>query len=148
MLVPSRNSKYDWLAYMPTMVVPEIVQNTRNPYWAFLYLLVTVSRHNMSEHERIRTVVVSSLCKGCGEVSGRECARRMRLAYETVFERSIQHDWMKIWPFQHRLLREDELESDEKDTNTITVSKIIRSTSNGATPSARSNGKSGFAPLR
>ena len=123
MLVPSYNEKYDWLAYVPTMVVPERVEKTRNPYLAFRSLLVTISQHNSSELEPIQTVVVSTLCTGCGEVSGSESARQMRMAYETVFEKRVGHDWTEVWPFQHRLLRNEKQneDEDEDDENTIEI---------------------------
>lgn len=102
-LVPSCNPRYDFLAHTPTMIVPEDVRRTRNPYLAFRALLVTVCRHNEAVMNPIKTVITSSFCTGAGCVSADEAARQMRIAYDSVFVKRIPHEWNAIWAFQKTL---------------------------------------------
>lgn len=94
---------FDWLAYAPTMVVPEDCRGTRNPYLAFRSLLTTVLRHNASSAEPIRSVVITSLCTASGSVSDHDAANQMKLAYSSVFEPPTKPTWSAVLEFQRHL---------------------------------------------
>ncbi len=104
LIIPACNESYDYLAYIPTMTIPENVQKTRNPYLAFRALLVDVVTFNKSAEHPIRCVITTGLCTGAGNVCFQESARQMRLAYETVFEHRVKHRWHDVWEMQHRLI--------------------------------------------
>lgn len=123
-LVPSCNDRYDYLAYVPTMRVPEDVRKTLNPYLAFRALLVKVHQHNKTHATPIKTVITSSMCTGAGNVDAEESARQMRLAYESVFERDMAHDWITIWEFQQRLRDEvRDRPGDEAENKVLQISE-------------------------
>lgn len=123
-LVPSCNKRYDFLAYVPTMRVPEDVRKTLNPYLAFRALLVKVHQHNKTNTTPIKTVITSSMCTGAGNVDAEESARQMRLAYESVFERDMAHDWNTIWEFQQRLREEVRARpEDESEKRSLQISE-------------------------
>ena len=94
---------FDWLAYAPTMVVPEDCRRTRNPYLAFRSMLTALLKHNATSAEPIRSVVVTSLCTGSGSVSDHDAANQMRLAYASVFEPPIKLDWPEVLEFEWKL---------------------------------------------
>lgn len=82
-LIPAPMTEvFDWLAYAPTMVIPEDCRGTRNPDLAFRSLLTTQLRHNASSAEPIRSMAVTSLCTASGNVSdddAPECEIRAQL---------------------------------------------------------------------
>ncbi|KAK9838008.1 hypothetical protein WJX74_009522 [Apatococcus lobatus] len=103
-LVPAPvKNVFDWLAYAPTMVVPEDCRGTRNPYLAFRSLLTTLLRHNASTSEPIRSVIATSMCTGSGGVSHHDAANQMRLAYANVFEAPTRIVWPSVLQFQRDL---------------------------------------------
>lgn len=104
MLLPAPvTDVFDWLAYAPTMTVPEDCSGTRNPYLAFRGMLTAICQHNASAPDPIRSVVTTSLCTGYGRVSGENAAAQMRLAYAAIFEPQPVMGWPEIQSLQEEL---------------------------------------------
>ena len=104
MLVPApKTDVFDWLAYAPTMTVPEDCSRTRNAYLAFRSLLMSVCQHNASAAEPLRSVFTTSLCTGSGCMSSENAAAQMRLAYAAMFEARPVLRWPEIQNLQLKL---------------------------------------------
>ncbi len=103
-LIPSPVTEvFDWLAYAPTMRVPEDVRATYNAYLAFRAMLNTIIRHNESGADPIRGLVTTSLCTATGLIPAKTMAAQMRLAYDSIFEAHAV-EWPEVLAF-HRKLR-------------------------------------------
>lgn len=99
-IVPA-HAGVEYLAYAPTMRIPENSANTLNAYLAFRAVLVDVRRHE----PKIKTLICSSLCTGAGEMNPTVAAAQMKLAWLSVFVEDVKPkpDWRHIREF-HRLL--------------------------------------------
>lgn len=88
---PLIQSKFKYLAHVPTMRVPKDVSNSDNPYLAFRALLTELYHHN-NKYNDINTVVMTSFCCGAGKMNPHVSAKQMRLAYDYVM-RNTQCTW-------------------------------------------------------
>jgi O-acetyl-ADP-ribose deacetylase (regulator of RNase III) len=87
-----------YVAHTPTMIIPELIENTNNVYMAMKAMLLAVETHNKkheSEELKIRTLVCSGLGTGAGRVPFKKAATDMAKAY-SVFKNRPKN---LTWPF-------------------------------------------------
>ncbi len=85
--------KTQFVAHTPTMVVPEIIADTRNVYMAMKAMLLAVEQHNEYSPQKINVVVCSGLGTGAGRVPYNKAARDMAKAYESYLHRPTSISW-------------------------------------------------------
>ena len=93
-LSPSKmeDSRFPFLISAPTLRVPYSVAGSINAYRAMRGILVAILNHNREEERQIRSVAISGLGTGVGQIPHHEAARQMRKAYNQV----IGGEWRKV----------------------------------------------------
>lgn len=77
-IVAADNSTKNFMIAAPTMLFPQDVKGTQNPYYAFLAVLNVISTCPMSMYADI---VVPGLCTGYGNIEPEESAKQIYKAY-------------------------------------------------------------------
>jgi O-acetyl-ADP-ribose deacetylase (regulator of RNase III) len=92
-IVETDNKYFPYLISAPTMRVPMILKETSNPYLAMRAILLLLKKGKFADgsliSEKVKTVAISGLGTGVGEVSAIQCARQMRVAYGQVILNNI-----------------------------------------------------------
>lgn len=83
-VIPTGDVEIPHLASAPTMRVPEDVSQTVNAYLAFRAALRAIREWNLSEEEKIRSVLCPGLGTAIGLIPHRVAAQQMLLAYLVV----------------------------------------------------------------
>jgi O-acetyl-ADP-ribose deacetylase (regulator of RNase III) len=92
LLVPTGDAQHPWLAHAPTVRVPTDVSQTQNAYSALWAVLNAVHRHNRQVEAmklkqttagvaQISVLACPGLCSMVGEMSPKESARQMAVAW-------------------------------------------------------------------
>ena len=91
----------DYIAYAPTMRVPQNSAKTYNAYLAFRAVLLAVVKYR----PKIKTVVCTAFCTGAGYMPPNTAAAQMRLAWDSVFapDSSPRPEWRHIGEFDRKL---------------------------------------------
>lgn len=92
-IISTGHPEHPWLAHTPTMRVPMYISRTDNVYQAMWALLLAVHHHNEQHAEKIRTVLCPGLGTGTGNVSFKEAARQMSLAYRHYLDPPATINW-------------------------------------------------------
>ena len=90
-LIESGFSAIPLLISAPTMRVPMILKDTVNVYLASKAIFTLLKQH----HHRIKTVTISGLGTGVGQVPYDICAKQMKQAYDEVL--LGQHEFPSTW---------------------------------------------------
>lgn len=91
-LVKTENPKFPFLAHAPTMTIPQNVNRTLNAYYAFKAVLEAINFHNKTSTNKIKSILTTTFCTGCGEMSLEQSLKQMRYAYDVV-NNPIGDDW-------------------------------------------------------
>ena len=92
-LTSTENSKYSFLAHAPTMTIPENVDGTLNVYYAFKSVLCSIMNYNkVTKGRKIKSILTTTFCTGCGEISLEKSLLQMRKAYDVV-NKGIGNTW-------------------------------------------------------
>lgn len=91
-LLETDNEKYPFLAHAPTMTTPENVVGTLNAYYAFKAVLCSVVNHNKKSKHKIKSILTTTFCTGCGEMRLDTSLKQMRYAYDVV-NNGINSTW-------------------------------------------------------
>ena len=89
-LIETHSSKFPYLAHAPTMTVPTNVVRTLNSYYAFKAVLEEIQMYNQQciaqdrEQFMIKSVLTTTFCTGCGEMSIHNSLIQMKKAYDIV----------------------------------------------------------------
>ena len=83
MVIVSTDEDKPNLIYLPTMRYPEPI-NSINVYYVFYRLLFEAKQQNFN---KITKIACCGLGTGTGGVSPKECAKEMRIAYESIFNK-------------------------------------------------------------
>lgn len=84
-LIPTDNTKFPFLAHAPTMTVPTNVVRTLNAYYAFKSVLESIKSYNNTEGVvPIKSILTTTFCTGCGEMSLKHSLIQMKKAYDVV----------------------------------------------------------------
>jgi len=83
-IIKTRNNKIKYLISCPTMRVPENISNTINAYLAFRAGLIEINSFNSKNIRKITSVLCPGLGTSTGKISYNNCARQMRVAYDSV----------------------------------------------------------------
>jgi len=83
-LLPTKNPRFPFLAHAPTMTVPINSVRTLNPYYAFKAVLESIKSYNSEHNEPITSILTTTFCTGCGEMSLRNSLVQMKKAYDIV----------------------------------------------------------------
>lgn len=92
LLIKTGNKKYPLLAHSPTMLIPKNVDGTLNPYFAFKAVLSTILNYNKRNTKKIKNILTTTFCTGCGDISLKKSLKQMRYAYDVV-SYGINPDW-------------------------------------------------------
>jgi len=92
LIVETDNPKFPYLAHSPTMVIPKNVDGTLNAYYAFKALLSSVLVHNLSEKRKIKSILTTTFCTGCGDMPLKKSIKQMRYAFDVV-NKGIKPKW-------------------------------------------------------
>lgn len=90
---PATDKKVRFVAHTPTMIIPELIENTNNIYMAMKAMLIAVNNHNLNCSTKINTVVCSGLGTGAGRVPFTKAALDMAKAYHSVKFPPKKLDW-------------------------------------------------------
>ena len=96
-IVETSDGRWPFLAFAPTMRVPDDVARTTNACVAFRAILLAVRRHNAAGGAPIRTIVCPGLCTGVRAMPPRRCAAQMRVAYRQVLEAPVLQPFAAIY---------------------------------------------------
>jgi O-acetyl-ADP-ribose deacetylase (regulator of RNase III) len=92
-IVETDNTKFPYLISAPTMRVPMILKETSNPYLAMRAILLLLKKGKFADgsliSDKVKTVAISGLGTGVGDVAPTQCARQMRIAYGQVILNNI-----------------------------------------------------------
>jgi O-acetyl-ADP-ribose deacetylase (regulator of RNase III) len=92
-IIKTDNNNFPYLIAAPTMRVPMILKDSVNPYLAMRAILLLISKGEFENgvliSDSIKSVVISGLGTGVGNISPRVCARQMRIAYEHVLHEAV-----------------------------------------------------------
>jgi O-acetyl-ADP-ribose deacetylase (regulator of RNase III) len=83
-LMPTENSRFPFLAHAPTMTVPTNSVRTLNAYYAFKAVLESIKSHNRETDVPIKSILTTTFCTGCGEMSLKNSLIQMKKAYDIV----------------------------------------------------------------
>lgn len=119
-ILPTDNNKFPYLAHAPTMRIPRNCVGTLNAYYAFKAVLCDVL--NFNEHmisinkEPIRTILTTTFCTGCGELSLQMALLQMKKAYDVVRD-GVKVSWSNVNKFDQELekLRKLTIKDDVKN---------------------------------
>ena len=92
LLIKTKNDKYPFLAHAPTMVIPKNVEGTLHAYYAFKAVLSEIIKYNRNHQKKIESILTTTFCTGCGDMSIKKSLQQMRYAYEVV-NKGIKSDW-------------------------------------------------------
>lgn len=84
MIVETGHPNFPFIAHTPTMFLPEDIQGTIQPYFAFKALLLAINQHNRTNRRKIERVVCPGFGTGVGNMDPDVAAKQMALAYEFV----------------------------------------------------------------
>ena len=93
MIEPTGNPKFPFIAHAPTMRVPGSIVGTDKIYAATWASLVAVYRHNVTNSQKIDSVVFPAMGAGFGGVPYSEAARQMSVAYRHYLDPPHRMDW-------------------------------------------------------
>jgi O-acetyl-ADP-ribose deacetylase (regulator of RNase III) len=95
-LLQTGSTKYPYLAHAPTMTIPTNVVGTLNAYYAFKSILESIvqlnrdnkyySLHTLGDKNDIKSILTTTFCTGCGEMSVRNSLIQMKKAFDVVYE--------------------------------------------------------------
>ena len=91
-ILPMNRKRLPFLIAAPTMRIPGSVKGTLNAYLAMRAVLVTVLKYNQMTQNRIRHILVPSLCTGVGRMPPEESAEQMYSAHQNI----ISGNWQEI----------------------------------------------------
>ena len=95
-LLRTDNDVYPYLAHAPTMIRPSNVKHSANAYYGFRAVLLSIRNHNRrcKKQDKISSILTTTFCTGCGEMSLSVSLKQMRKAYNDIFvdSKSI-NDW-------------------------------------------------------
>jgi len=91
-LIKTNNKKYPFLAHVPTMMIPKNVNKTLNAYFAFKAVLMKIIRYNKKNTDKIESILTTTFCTGCGDMSLKKSVKQMSYAYQ-VLKRGIGSNW-------------------------------------------------------
>lgn len=94
-----------FLVCAPTMRVPQEVRATVNAYLAFRATLLAVRNHNLSQEDKIFSIVCPGLATGVGKLSARNCALQMRQAWDLFLKPEFPRSWLESCWWQERMLK-------------------------------------------
>jgi O-acetyl-ADP-ribose deacetylase (regulator of RNase III) len=78
LVVPTYDPQIPWLISAPTMRAPCIIQNTDHVYLAFRAALLAAKAQGM------KAIICPGLGTGVGMMEPKQCAKQMKMAYDTV----------------------------------------------------------------
>lgn len=84
LIVELKRSRLPFIVVAPTMRTPSVVAGTINAYLAMRAALVAVTRHNLTQESRIRSLAIPGLGTGVGGMPYEEASEQMRRAYDSV----------------------------------------------------------------
>jgi len=102
-IIKTGNDKYPFLAHSPTMVIPKNVEGSLNAYYAFKAVLLSVIKHNRQNEKKIKTILTTTFCTGCGDMKLETSLKQMRYAYDVV-KNGIKPTWNNANKHYLRLL--------------------------------------------
>lgn len=131
MIIPTDNNKFPYLAHAPTMRIPRNCVGTLNPYYAFKAVLCDIL--NFNEYmasvggKKIKTILTTTFCTGCGEVPLRMALLQMKKAYDVARD-GVKIGWSNVNKFDQELekLRKLTVEEDLKDLLSHSNSKHVK----------------------
>ncbi|MCU0511624.1 MAG: macro domain-containing protein [Anaerolineae bacterium] len=92
-IVPTDHPQHPFIAFAPTMRVPMNITGTDNVYKAMWAMLIAVHQHNRRHESPILTLACPGLGTATGNLSYREAARQMALAYRHFLQPPAALDW-------------------------------------------------------
>ena len=100
-LILSAFASADYLAYAPTMRVPQNSSKSLNAYLAFRAVLLAVVKFR----PKVKSLVCTAFCTGAGHMPPVVAATQMRLAWDSVFaeESCPRPVWRHIGEFDRKL---------------------------------------------
>ncbi len=104
MIVETGHEKHPFLAHTPTMRVPLKITRTDNVYSAKFAMLRAVANHNRTSEKKIKVVVCPGLGTATGQVSPKEAARQMELAYQNFYNPLRFFSWSNVFARQNKIV--------------------------------------------
>jgi O-acetyl-ADP-ribose deacetylase (regulator of RNase III) len=83
-MLETGNSRYKYIAHVPTARYPKDVSQTHNAYTAFRALLTDILNHNKVSDHKIFSIACTPFCTGTGKMDPEEALRQMRIAYNVI----------------------------------------------------------------
>ena len=90
-IVETGNKKYPFLAHAPTMITPMVVKGTLQAYYPFKATLEAIKKHNEGKDLKIKSVLTTTFCTGCGKMPLETSLKQMRYAYDVVESLNINN---------------------------------------------------------
>jgi O-acetyl-ADP-ribose deacetylase (regulator of RNase III) len=93
MIIPTDHEAHPYVAFAPTMRVPMNISGTDNVYQAMWAMLTAIHRHNHTAAQPIHILACPGLGTSTGNMSYREAARQMAVAYRNFLNPPHTLDW-------------------------------------------------------
>lgn len=104
-IIETGHPTFPFLAHTPTMFLPEDIQGTFYPYFAFKALLLAVIEHNKIHHIPIEVIACPGFGTGTGNIDPMIAAEQMATAYEFVCQLPTLHRPLFAYKKEQELLK-------------------------------------------
>lgn len=125
-LLETENERFPFLAHAPTMRNPKPVPQTLNAYHAFKAVLQEVVNYNKTakKDKKIRSILTTTFCTGCGKIPIIESLRQMKMAFDVVHD-GVRGSWDGALNLCHHLdILKDEACNDKSKMSHLDLRKL------------------------